>query len=396
MAHQAEQTCIRYAGDPASSASRTAVSKSRRRTETRTAALRNSTRAGAAAMPAISVARAASASPAGFLCRGQTFASRRDCRLGGNRLGEAGDRIRRTLEFQHQDAEQRLGRRIAAVEDHRFRGIRHRTFRVIHLHAEIGPALAQAGIRATAPRPRPVLDCGCRAAFGHAARAESSAASRECGARRSSADSRAGRPETAHQSAPRRAQSTRSNWQWFAVSPCGLLLSQPLRSDRGGRIPTAATRARGYAQGQPFPDRPAAMFSLMAIRKSKSGRLADPSRAARPGRPRRSRRADPAAGRSADRASDRDRQPQAAIVGDRLHARQRSAIDAPPSMRRWHDGTHRLPARAGCDGWPRSHRRGPLGSCGHGCLLIPLWCGIAWWSARLVPASGVRPSTESS
>jgi hypothetical protein len=39
-----------------------------------------------------------------------------------------------------------LGRRIAAIKDHRFRGIGRRTFPIIHLHAEVGPALAQAGM----------------------------------------------------------------------------------------------------------------------------------------------------------------------------------------------------------------------------------------------------------
>ncbi len=100
-----------------------------------------STRAGAAAMPSFSVASAASASPVA------SCAAARPSRYAGlagslrDRLAETGDRIRRALEIDHQNPEQRLGRRIAAVEHHRFRGVRCRTVPVVHLHADFGAHL---------------------------------------------------------------------------------------------------------------------------------------------------------------------------------------------------------------------------------------------------------------
>ena len=146
MALQTEQACIRYSGDPAflgKPHGHLEVTPANRDQDRGVAQLHTGRRGRDAGdqrgKGRIGVAR-------GFLCRGETLAVGGIRRLGGDRLGEAGDRIRRALQLQHQDAKQRLGRGIAAIEDHRFSGIRRRSFPIIHLHAEIRPALAQPGI----------------------------------------------------------------------------------------------------------------------------------------------------------------------------------------------------------------------------------------------------------
>ena len=48
--------------------------------------------------------------------------------------------------FQEQDAEQRLCRRIEAIEDHRFGRVRQCSHRVVGLVAQIGTASAQARV----------------------------------------------------------------------------------------------------------------------------------------------------------------------------------------------------------------------------------------------------------
>ena len=81
-----------------------------------------------------------------FLRCSETFAIGRVRRISRNSLGEARDAIRRALEFKHQHAEQCLGHGIVVIENYGFRCIRCCPFPVIHLHADIGPALAQAGM----------------------------------------------------------------------------------------------------------------------------------------------------------------------------------------------------------------------------------------------------------
>ena len=81
-----------------------------------------------------------------FLRRGQPLAIVGICRVARYRLAEAGDGVRRTRSSSISTPSIAFAAGSSAVENHCFRRIRGRAFLVIHLHADIGPALAQSGV----------------------------------------------------------------------------------------------------------------------------------------------------------------------------------------------------------------------------------------------------------
>jgi len=106
--------------------------------------------------------------PAGGRKRiGEALAKHRVRRHRLDRLGQTPHRVLGLPKFQHQDAEQRLGRRVVPIVDHRFGRIGQRAGKITELAAGIGAQHEQVSARRYRDRLPECLEARRRATLAH-------------------------------------------------------------------------------------------------------------------------------------------------------------------------------------------------------------------------------------